>query len=117
MVHVASLPSRAHDSEADAFSLARAATGAVRCPVALARGLRFGRAAPWYPSHSSSTIRADACAVEAAPSDAAAPRLGSTDADADALADWQLGHADPHVRARGELSNLQRVRDPAARAR
>jgi hypothetical protein len=83
---------------------------------ALAHGLRLGRAAPWYPSHSSSTIRADACAVEAAPSDAAAPRLGSTDADADALADWQLGHADPDVRARGELSNLQRVRDPAARA-
>lgn len=55
--------------------------------------------------------------METAASDAAAPRLGSSDADDDVLTDWQLGHAEPHVRARGELSSLQRVLDPAARAR
>jgi hypothetical protein len=72
---------------------------------------------PGWPAGHGGWIRADECAVETTESDAAAPQLGSTDDDDDVLADWQLGHADPHVRARGELSNLQRVRDPASRAR
>jgi hypothetical protein len=58
-----------------------------------------------FGSFEDTWLRVGACDRETTDEDAA-PIRGDTEADDAVLADWQLGHADPHVRARGELAHL-----------